>query len=572
MDYLSEQVNEYDMRSALRSLPPSLDSSYRRILERVNTRSTQIQTLVQRTLRWLIYPTYELGEADLCVAVSISEHTTHLDPTRQPTIRTIMTHCSSLVRRSSDMTRLELAHFTVKEFLTAEATLAIPSLAPYISTKEDSILEVTKACVTYATFPEFDQPLFGDYDKWLTWIGQYPFRRVAIRCVGTYAYQARSDAFVTHKMKQLFQPPKSQRFLRFAQDYMIQYMEHYSALYDDMNRLINATRFQGASELHLAVFTQNAPLCKWLIEVGCSVNDVSPLGSPLHWVLLQEQAIVFGVSEEITNTPDLPTFSIDSRTLDVLRVLVEAGANGSCRFIDAGGNSHSPLSLIRCPKFEEFRIDEGIRLLLSAGAQADEQFLEIMDEVRKAGRTQQVQAILDCFQREHIEYSCKKKFVHLCRLVKSHAPLRWQHLEDSDHFSDEQTPDSSSDVERFHYASFTDESGTIRDMLEAKLVDVNSTTPEHGDTALHVAVEQGSNSSARLLLEYGAEVSRLNVDAETPLHKCATIRAGSMVSLLLDRGANPDDLDVKECSIYHLAAKQNNVDVLRVLLDHHSLT
>lgn len=224
MDYLCEQANEYDMRSALKSLPPSLDESYRRILERVNNRSAQIQALVQRTLRWLTYGPSWLSEADLCVAVSISEHMTHLDPTRQPTIRAIMTHCSSLVRRSSNKAGLELAHFTVKEFLMAEATLDIPSLAPYILTNEASMLEIAKTFVTYITFPDFDQPLFRDYGEWSTWIDQYSFRRVAVDRLVGYARNQWADPFIFGKMKELFRPPKSKRFLRFAQDTMLQCM------------------------------------------------------------------------------------------------------------------------------------------------------------------------------------------------------------------------------------------------------------------------------------------------------------------------------------------------------------
>lgn len=338
----------------------------------------------------------------------------------------------------------------------------------------------------------------------------------------------------------------------------------------ERRRQLNASRFQGVTELHLAAYLENAPLCKWLIEGGCSVNDVGSLGSPLHWALLQEKAVEFGCLREITDDPNTPRFWVNSATMDVLRILVEAGANGRCRFFDNGGSGHSLLSLVRYPIGGQSYIDEAVRLLLSAGAQADREFLDIMDAVREKGRAKQVRAILNCFQREHIEDSCKHGFLNLCMLVKSHSPRRWQYFEDFHHFNDEQTPQSSSDVERFHRATLMDESGTIRDMLEARLVDVNCTTPDHGDTALHVAVQQGSSSSARLLLEYGAEVSRRNVDGESALHKCAMIRSESMVSLILDRGANPDDLDVNGCTIYHHVAKEDNVDVLRVLLQHHS--
>ncbi|KAF4535012.1 uncharacterized protein LTHEOB_2987 [Lasiodiplodia theobromae] len=429
MDYLSEQTNEYDMRSALKSLPPSLDASYHRILETINTRSAQIQTLVQRTLRWLIYTQDILGETELRVAVSISEDMTQDDPTRQPTIRAIMTHCSSLVRRSSDTARLELAHFTVKEFLTTEAKLDIPDLAPYIFTKKASMLELAKVCVTYATFPEFDHPLFGDYDQWLAWIDQYPFRRFAIEHLVEYAEEQWSDPFIFGKMKQLFGPPNNMHFLRFAQDYMLLELAYaYPRTDRRFQQILRASR--AVKELYLAVSFENAPLCNWLIEGGCSVNDVSFLGSPLHWVLLQEQTVEFRVWRELANNPDNPILRINSRTLDVLSTIVKAGANGKCCFVDADITEHSLLALVRNPYQEKSRVNEVVRLLLLAGAQADEEFLEIMDE--------------------------------------------------------------------------------------AKLVNVNSTTPERGETALHVAVEQGSSSSARHLLDYGAEIQTIGMLRDAP--------------------------------------------------------
>ena len=116
MDYLCELPNDAARRKALNSLPPDLNSTYERILNRVNQSNPDTQRLVRRALRWIASRFTFTTEA-LCEAVSIDFGDTRRNLEAIPEEYDILYWCSSLVRKSADGTRIELAHFTVQEFL-----------------------------------------------------------------------------------------------------------------------------------------------------------------------------------------------------------------------------------------------------------------------------------------------------------------------------------------------------------------------------------------------------------------------------------------------------------------------
>jgi hypothetical protein len=122
MDYLCECSNDRDRRDALKKLPPDLPSSYERILERANRSSKENQGLVMKTLHWIVYAEYGKVAFDtdkLLQALAVRDGENFFDKNSMPAEDDVLHWCSSLVRRNATSTSLELAHFTVKEFLEA---------------------------------------------------------------------------------------------------------------------------------------------------------------------------------------------------------------------------------------------------------------------------------------------------------------------------------------------------------------------------------------------------------------------------------------------------------------------
>lgn len=81
-----------------------------------------------------------------------------------------------------------------------------------------------------------------------------------------------------------------------------------------------------------------------------------------------------------------------------------------------------------------------------------------------------------------------------------------------------------------------------------------------GETALHLAVEQGNYTVAELLLAFGADVNaQERKEGFTPLMYAAIKDDRKMLKLLTSHGADPTVADVDGYTTYHyLAARGNN--------------
>lgn len=182
MDSMCELPNDAARRKALGSLPPDLNSTYERILDRVNQKNPETQKLVQRALRWIANDdgrtsfTIEV----LCEAVSIDFRSTRQNYDAILDEFEILHWCSSVVRKSTDGNKLELSHFTVKEFLTHIGSSQDTSIRAYRTDPGRDELILAKVFLTYLNFEDFDQGGPSSRDIVFRRFQNYPFRRYAI--------------------------------------------------------------------------------------------------------------------------------------------------------------------------------------------------------------------------------------------------------------------------------------------------------------------------------------------------------------------------------------------------------
>jgi len=85
-------------------------------------------------------------------------------------------------------------------------------------------------------------------------------------------------------------------------------------------------------------------------------------------------------------------------------------------------------------------------------------------------------------------------------------------------------------------------------------------------TLLHWAARFDSVESAKVLIEYGADVNAVNRHGETPLHQCSRFDAVSTAQMLLRKKANVNARDDADWTPLHLASNYDNPKVVRVLL------
>jgi ankyrin repeat protein len=93
-----------------------------------------------------------------------------------------------------------------------------------------------------------------------------------------------------------------------------------------------------------------------------------------------------------------------------------------------------------------------------------------------------------------------------------------------------------------------------------------------GRTLLHGAAAAGDLATVELLLRLGAEPDSSDAGGHTPLYnvanECKLAGAAGVVRALVRAGASVNACDgVKHCTALHMAARRNNVEIAKALLD-----
>jgi len=367
MDYLCECNNDRDRREALRKLPPDLPSSYERILERANRSNKENQELVKKVLHWIVYAVEPIPADQLLQALAVREGEELFDPSAVTTEEELLHWCSSLVRKNSTSGQLELAHFTVKEFLQSIELTKKHFFRQYRLSGDHTVL--AKACLGFLRcrkFGELPAPKAETtYDEfWDQWLGisnVYSFVDYSCRHWTYHVHESKWDKVEINVWK-VFDSVDVLNFwtsgwmrIHFSADKTWPHYEQHLV----------------PTSLHWAAIFALDKLCLKLVADGLDVSQPSAMGTPLHCTILAEQApqSITRTSKsvlELFGLSELKSWRPDARE-SVLRQLIEAGAN-----IEAlrrcEGDDWTPLEFALY--VEKFDFDESFlsKLLLEAGA------------------------------------------------------------------------------------------------------------------------------------------------------------------------------------------------------------
>lgn len=146
---------------------------------------------------------------------------------------------------------------------------------------------------------------------------------------------------------------------------------------------------KGSTPLHFAAGLQIVPLCQWLIDSGCYVNQLGSAGTPLHWALL-EQSLPHCCLHNGDGIRE------NSGSLELLKLLVDAGADARCA-LTCDDSTTSTLSLISKAFFEADDLPVAIQYLFKANAKVDDHFIQTMlEENRGPYSWWRVHAVMRC--------------------------------------------------------------------------------------------------------------------------------------------------------------------------------
>ena len=88
-----------------------------------------------------------------------------------------------------------------------------------------------------------------------------------------------------------------------------------------------------------------------------------------------------------------------------------------------------------------------------------------------------------------------------------------------------------------------------------------------GQTALHLAVENGHIDIVEVCLDNGANVNHFNANLITPMHLAATSGKLEIVKVLVEHDANIEATNALQETPLHRAALFNRVNIVKYLLE-----
>ena len=554
MDYLCELPNDAARRKALDSLPPDLNSTYERILHRVNQGNAETQRLVRRALRWIANANrnFFMTVEALCEAVSVDLGTIRRNPEAISDEYEILRRCSSLVRKSEDGNKLELAHFTVKEFLQQIDPEEDISIGAYRYDPGNNELILAKVCLTYLMFDDFDQG--GPLSQQIVELRfqEYPFRRYAVtQWDGSLVGEDfSSDTEFFALVQKMLDPSKPNTLISWAQDVIFKLKG--SDLPTDTEALsIIDSGLAESTPLHYAAMLGLARVCDWLIGSGCDVNRNTKFGTPLHFAILE--------SVDLSRMAGSPSYQIERYSVDVfhevddkvITLLLDSGADPNCDY-STGTGQPSPLFRLLSTGSWNTAIQ-----LLDKGGRLDSNCLEILENhspcedvcrlIEHVGDHSVVQGNRDRLFR----LALRAKTPNVARLVPKQKDLFCQetHSEQS-----------------LRTAAEYGQMQIILDLLEDQSLDINAADERTGLTALHHAAKTNQMETAQILINHGADLSRSEKLGRTALHCCVQSPGVHCLRLFLQKNADNKFRDLEGMTVWHLAAQEGNVQALSALL------
>lgn len=306
LDFLGDCLSDKECREVLGRLPPGLNESYMRVLQRVPTGK---ERTVQMILNFIAYADPVLDIPKLREALSVPQTVgkdDSLDPHSVIHEGSITRLCRSLIRKSNDGYRYEFAHFSVKEFLEGEM-MCMPEFEVFQVSESICQLLLAKQCLNYLLFQNFSSlptvqnELQGHIEMR---IKQHPFYSYAAVHWPILARGHWMNQGLVKSAESLFQPKKTGNFTSWVLGLTSFVVSLYSVNYwtftstresPQMPSLLPQLIDKNFTTLHVAAAMSLPVICLSLIEKGGSLNQRSGFGSPLQCAV---QGMLLGLPNE----------------------------------------------------------------------------------------------------------------------------------------------------------------------------------------------------------------------------------------------------------------------------------
>lgn len=533
MDHLCELPNDAARRKALNSLPPTLHATYERILERVNKSNTDVQLLVQRSLRWLVCSRGPLTSLALCEAISINPGDRALDRSAISEEDEILRWCSSLVRKSIKGTHLELAHFTVKEYLTMGIDPQSEEVRNYYCGPGFDHAELAETCLTYLSFHHFADNIIVQVEDLHDRLEAFAFREYAVNNWAGHAQDHLDKPQVFALTQQLLHPSRPPIFTSWARDLLEDTFDGHGP---DLALV---------SPLHFAAALALPEICAWLLRNGCSVDQRCNYGTVLDCALV-------GVAALDGEFFELP-LEVESGypRLSTVKQIINDGAD-----VQYSSISSSPIYIC----IGIFDVVSCIKLLRKGATIEDDVADRLLDDL---GFEFAAEVLKDIEKTEILHKDYALLLESAMRSVDFTPNASLQMLQ---HRTQSHSAEAAIYLDPFVTAAEYGHFDVLQRLLHDHKLDVNAFGTRSGRPALHTAVVNDHVEIVDFLLRQGADHRLPDAIGRIPLHY-AVEKTSRCLHLLLNWDIDIDLGDRNGLTVWHLAASKHNLDGLHILRD-----
>ncbi len=554
MDYLCDLPTDGARKRELNKLPPTLNATYERILRKVNQSNDYVQKLVRRTLQWISNSRRPLSSTELCEAISIEPGEEHFDRDAVPPEDEVLRCCSSLVRVSASG-MMELAHFTVKEFLVGLEHRQDNGFSAYRINKLSDDLQLATACLTYLLFKDFaGEPVDLDEHTLHARQKQFAFRSYAVDYWASHVRENPLDQSVYGLIQKLLDSSKPNVFISWAQEFGLNVV---SAV--DSNNERPSTWMAVASPLHYAAILALPEICERLVASGSDVNQFSALGSPLHCSLIKTATFcgpslggrnalneLHSDTLEYTCMHEWP----EDHTYLTIKTILEAGANPNCRYHREESDS-TPLELA-----VYLRSESACRELLRFGASLDgataNAFYWWIDNTKWEENCND--GLRPSLKDDQIRAHNATGLLQLALAPESSILFDINNA-DEGFFANPLTS--------FIRAAKFGQVAVMERLLQVYDIDVNAKSS--CETALHKAARGNHLDAVKLLISRGAKLDVTDRHGRTPLHVHLYVTQGSFHHMLVEQHSySRETLDGS--TALHIAVEWGSIESVEHLL------
>lgn len=305
IDFICSKTNDRMKRAALDQLPKDLPQTYDRILRGVDENHV---ALVRQTLEWIIYAAQPLPVSALLQALAVTPEDEDYDETAMTDEDVLLQCCSSLVKKTqSSGGYLELAHFSVKQYLLSITNKSPPEIAQYRIGQMESRISLAQTCLTFLNFKFFEKGPRKTLKEFHELALERPFLMHASKFWHFYAAENFSKQEIMALVKRLFNPRITGQFRLWNQ--CILAAENLSGIENEGEKYKACME---ASPLHWATILALPEVSKYLLE-DFPPNLESGLGKPIHCALtgiglLQEFSLTMEDFYKYMTRSDFQTF------------------------------------------------------------------------------------------------------------------------------------------------------------------------------------------------------------------------------------------------------------------------